>query len=408
MLRLLWDRFERRMVGDLPGQVRTSMHIDLFRSCAVGIMTSILLFIPVILVRLGASAEVIAAYYSAGYLGVFSTGVCLWLMRKWGMRVVSLSSWAVGRFVLFGGAFVTSAVGIAIVGTLHSFLEQWVEIVKPKLLEQLYPVQLRGRIMAFVQLVSACVIVFITPIVGFTLDRIGHPILMVVAGSFGLGAVLLVSQTMVRVGDRAFVVDNESSVFVSGLWRNRAFVLFLISVVLFGVGSLIPASIYPIVKVGRLGLTYYEIGLLGFLQSGAWVIGLLFGGWLTDRFGGLRSLQGVFLINTLFILPYVWAWNGWMLVPSFIAIGLVSAGMELWVTYTIIELAEPGLLPEYTAVCMMVIGGRGLIAPLIGVGLLRNGVSEPSVLIFGAMLSVCAAIVLCPAISYQKATGKVA
>ena len=408
MLRLLWDRFERRMVGDLPGQVRTSMHIDLFRSCAVGIMTSILLFIPVILVRLGASAEVIAAYYSAGYLGVFSTGVCLWLMRKWGMRVVSLSSWAVGRFVLFGGAFVTSAVGIAIVGTLHSFLEQWVEIVKPKLLEQLYPVQLRGRIMAFVQLVSACVIVFITPIVGFTLDRIGHPILMVVAGSFGLGAVLLVSQTMVRVGDRAFVVDNESSVFVSGLWRNRAFVLFLISVVLFGVGSLIPASIYPIVKVGRLGLTYYEIGLLGFLQSGAWVIGLLFGGWLTDRFGGLRSLQGVFLINTLFILPYVWAWNGWMLVPAFIAIGLVSAGMELWVTYTIIELAEPGLLPEYTAVCMMVIGGRGLIAPLIGVGLLRNGVSEPSVLIFGAMLSVCAVIVLYPAISYQKATGKVA
>ena len=396
------------MVGDLPGQVRTSMHIDLFRSCAVGIMTSILLFIPVILVRLGASDEVIAAYYSAGYLGVFSTGVCLWLMRKWGMRVVSLSSWAVGRFVLFGGAFVTSAVGIAIVGTLHSFLEQWVEIVKPKLLEQLYPVQLRGRIMAFVQLVSACVIVFITPIVGFTLDRIGHPILMVVAGSFGLGAVLLVSQTMVRVGDRAFVVDNESSVFVSGLWRNRAFVLFLISVVLFGVGSLIPASIYPIVKVGRLGLTYYEIGLLGFLQSGAWVIGLLFGGWLTDRFGGLRSLQGVFLINTLFILPYVWAWNGWMLVPSFIAIGLVSAGMELWVTYTIIELAEPGLLPEYTAVCMMVIGGRGLIAPLIGVGLLRNGVSEPSVLIFGAMLSVCAVIVLYPAISYQKATGKVA
>lgn len=324
------------------------------------------------------------------------------------MRVVSLSSWTVGRFVLFGGAFVTSAVGIAIVGTLHSFLEQWVETVKPKLLEQLYPVQLRGRVMAFVQLVSACVIVFITPIVGFTLDRSGHPVLMVVAGSFGLGAVLLVSKLMARVGDRVFVVDNSASVFVSGLWRDRAFVLFLISVVLFGVGSLMPVSIYPIVKVGRLGLTYYEIGLLGFAQSGAWVIGLLFGGWLTDRFGGLRCLQGVFLINTLFILPYVWAWNGWMLVPSFIAIGLVSAGMELWVTYTIIELAGPGLLPEYTAVCMMVIGGRGLIAPFSGVGLLRNGVSEPSLLIFGAMLSVCAAIVLYPAVSYQKAAGKVA
>ena len=403
-----WDRFEMRMVGVLPVQVRTSMHIDLFRGCAVSIMTSILLFIPVILGRLGASAEVIASYYSAGYLGVFSTGVCLWLMRKWGMRVVSLASWTVGRFVLFVGAFVTSAVGIAIVGTLHSFLEQWVEAVKPKLLEHLYPVQLRGRIMAFVQLVSACVIVFITPVVGFILDRSGHPVLMVVAGGFGLIATLLVSQIMARVGDRVFVVDYESSVFVSGLWRDRAFVLFLISLVLFGVGSLMPVSIYAIVKVGRLGLTFYEIGLLSFVQSGAWVIGLLVGGWLTDRFGGLRCLQGVFLINTMFILPYVWAWNGWMLVPSFIAIGLVSAGMELWVTYTIIELAEPGLLPEYTAVCMMAIGGRGLIAPLIGVGLLRNGVSEPSLLIFGAMLSVCAAIVLFPAMFYQKAAGKVA
>lgn len=393
----IWDRFEVRLVGVLPGQVRGSMHLDLLKTCALSVVTCITLFIPVILARLGASTEVISYFIAASYLGVFANGACLWFMRVWGMRVVSLASWAVGRFALFFGVFVSSAVGIALVATAHSFLENWVELVNPRLFEQLYPVQHRGRILAFVHLVAGGVVVCVTPIAGWILDRSGHQILMVVAGVCGLGAVVFAARLMSRVAEGTMVVDKAVSLLGREVLGDRSFVLFLVSLVLFGFGSLMPAALYPSVLVGRLGLAYAEIGMLGVLRTGAWLCVFLFGGWLTDRFGGLRCLRVVFLVNALVILPYVWAWNGWMLVPSFVALGVVIAGVDMWVMYTIIELADRSLLPQYTALCMMVIGGRGLVAPLVGLAMLRSGVSQVQLLIICSILTVSAAVILSPA-----------
>lgn len=402
----MWNSFEMRMVGILPWQIRSSMRLDVLRSSMLSIMATTLLFIPAVLGRLGASADLIASYYSAGYLGVIFSGACLWPMRKWGMRVVSLTSWTFGRVVWFLGVFVSSAAWLAVVISVHSFLELWVGLVNLKILEKLYPAQFRGRVMAFVHLVSAVVMISFTPVAGWILDRYGYQSLMIIAGCAGLGSVGLVAQLMVRVGSGLVVEERLSSDLVSGLWGDRAFVLFLISIVLYGLGSLMPASIYPIVQVNRLGLSYFDIGWLGFVRSFAWVIGLIFGGWLTDRYGGLRCLQGVFLINTMVMLPYVWASDGWMLVPSFIAFGIVIAGSELWISYSIIELADPAFLAEYTAVFMMLIGARGLVGPLLGVGLLRIGLSQGYLLLLGSVLTASASLVLFPAIAFQNAKAK--
>lgn len=401
-----WVRFEMSMVGILPRDTRSTMQLDLLRSCALSVQGTCLLFAPVILGRLGASAELIAGYTSAGYLGVFFSGLGLWLMRRYGMRVVSLASWSVGYFVLFLGGLVSSAFWLAVVMTLHSFLEQWVEVVNVKLVEQLYTARNRSRIVSFVKLLSAVVMVCFTPVAGFMLDKYGYRALVIFGAVFGFGAVIVVARIMRRVVDGLSLSDHVSLVVVSSFLRDSPFLLFLCAVVLFGFGTLMPASLYPIVQVRQLGLSYSNIGWLAFVRSVAWLIGLLFGGWLTDRFGSLRCLQGVFFINSIVILPYLWASSGWGLVPSFIAVGLVSAGNELWITYSIIDLAAPNLLPEYTAICMMVIGARGLIAPLLGVLLLQIGLSEEYLLVVGAVLTVLAASVLFPAIAGHRACNR--
>ena len=95
-----------------------------------------------------------------------------------------------------------------------------------------------------------------------------------------------------------------------------------------------------------------------------------------------------------------------MLVPSFIAFGIVIAGSELWISYSIIELADPAFLAEYTAVFMMLIGARGLVGPLLGVGLLRIGLSQGYLLLLGSVLTASASLVLFPAIAFQNAKAK--
>jgi MFS family permease len=143
---------------------------------------------------------------------------------------------------------------------------------------------------------------------------------------------------------------------------------------------------------------------LGFAQSFAWMMGYLFGGRLTDRFGGARCLQMTCAIHALVMLPYAWATQGWMLLPSFLAAGIASAGIDLWVNYTIIELADPARIPDYTTLCSMTIGARGLLAPFVGAGLLRLGLGDTGLFILSASLTWLAALNMRAVILYPKAT----
>jgi len=102
----------------------------------------------------------------------------------------------------------------------------------------------------------------------------------------------------------------------------------------------------------------------------------------------------VMRINLLiaFFVPfsYIWATNGWMLLPAFIAQGIISAGVDLGLINTSISLAEPDKVVEYAAVQATVIGLRGMIAPFIGVWLLRVGVADSIIFAVGSLLILVA------------------
>jgi MFS family permease len=151
------------------------------------------------------------------------------------------------------------------------------------------------------------------------------------------------------------------------------------------------SPLFPIVQVDRLNLSYTVVGLLGFVQSLFWFLGYLFGGRILDRIGGLRSLQIVFAFNALVILPYIWATQGWMLLPSFIAAGLVTAGADLAILYTVSNLAGPERVPEYAALNSTISGFRGLLGPFIGSMLVSIGWSYGAVFILSAGLTLAGA-----------------
>jgi MFS family permease len=170
--------------------------------------------------------------------------------------------------------------------------------------------------------------------------------------------------------------------------------LYLIGTLLFGLGALIPAALFPVIQVDRLNLSYTAAGLLGFVQSLFWFFGYLFGGKLLDKLGGIRCLQIVFVIQAIVILPYIWATDGWMLLPSFIAVGLVTAGADLASLYAIIELAGPKRVPAYTAISSTVAGLRGLIGPFLGSVLVTIGWPYWAVFWLSAALTLAGAGVL--------------
>jgi hypothetical protein len=102
----------------------------------------------------------------------------------------------------------------------------------------------------------------------------------------------------------------------------------------------------------------------------------------------------VFTLNALVILPYIWATKGWMLLPSFIAAGLVTAGADLAILYTVSNLAGPDHVPAYVALNSTVSGFRGLLGPFFGLLLVSIGWNYGAVFALSAFLTLAGAVVL--------------
>lgn len=86
-------------------------------------------------------------------------------------------------------------------------------------------------------------------------------------------------------------------------------------------------------------------------------------------------------------LAYIWATDGWMLLPAFVVQGLINAGVAVGLISTCIQLAESDKVMEYAAVQATVVGVRGEIAPFLGAALVRLGVADTQIFALGAMLS---------------------
>src|ERR1041384_1898369 len=261
-------------------------------------------------------------------------------------------------------------------------------------MEAIYPSHQRGRIMAMVRLSLVSLTFLITPLAGFILDHWGYRVLLPLAGFSGLGSSLTFFSLMRRIEDSPGTLPPIETSPWSILRSDLRMPIFLSGVLLFGLGLLISAPLFSVVQVDRLNLSYTQVAGLGLAQSIFWFLGYLFGGRLLDRLGGIRFLQIVFVINALAIVPYIWATRSWMLLPAFIAAGLVTAGADLAIMYSVIDLAGPERVPSYWAVTSIVSGFRGLLGPFIGSLLVKIGWPLWSIFLLSAALTLSASIVL--------------
>jgi len=77
-----------------------------------------------------------------------------------------------------------------------------------------------------------------------------------------------------------------------------------------------------------------------------------------------------------------------------LAAGLVTAGADLAILYTVSNLAGPDCVPEYAALNSTISGFRGLLGPFIGSVLVTLGWEYWGVFLLSAGLSLAGAVML--------------
>jgi predicted MFS family arabinose efflux permease len=361
------------VAGFLEPVVRRNMRIELAASVLYGLFYAVVQFIPVVLRRQGATPELLALFGSQSYLSLILAGVvAFWLGRKHPMRFVA-ACWLIGRSAFLLMAFVSQLGWFLVVTVVFQLLESFPGPIYARIVQTVYPAELRGRVMSLIKQGMALTLLLMTPLAGRMLDLFGYQVLFPLAALAGIAATLLFTRLRLDAAN-LLPAQRPSLRFV---WRipaqDRRFAVYLAGVVFFGLGGLLGSALYPLVQVDRLGLSYTELGLLALIQSLVWLLSYFYWGRAIDRGGGVRSLQLCAAFNAVVPLGYIWASQGWMLVPSFIAIGLTNAGTDIGFINAGIQLADPARVPEYSATQAMVIGLRGISGLFLGVALHNLG-----------------------------------
>ena len=375
-----WDRVERQMVGSLQHTVRINMRIELGASILFGLFYTVIQFIPVVLRRQGASPELLALFGSQSYLSLILAGFVAFGFGRLHPKRFAAACWLIGRSSFVWMAFVSQLGWFLAVTVVYQLMESFPGPIYARIVQKIYPAQHRGQVMSVIKMGMALTLVVLTPLAGYLLDRYGYQVIFPAAALAGVGSALLF--TRIHVDTRDLLPAQRPSLGFA--WRipaqDRRFAIYLLGVIFFGLGGLVGTALYPLVQVDRLQLSYTDLGLLALVQSFCWLFSYFYWGRAVDRRGGVRTLQLCAIFNAIIPLGYIFATGGWMLVPSFIAVGLTNAGTDLGFINASIQLADPARVPEYSATQAMVIGLRGIAGLYLGVGL--NNVGVPLGVIF--------------------------
>jgi predicted MFS family arabinose efflux permease len=380
--------------------------VELTATVIYGAFATILAFIPIVLRRLGASAEIIALYTALTYIGTVLAGPGLYLARQRRPLRMVVIVLALGRAAFLAAAVVTRDIGLVVLATFFWLCEGLPTPTYSGIVQRIYPLEVRGSIMAVVRVGMSVALLVLSPLAGRVLDGLGHRVLFPIAGALGVISALVFSRLRFDEGALRLSARPSFGDFGGILRRDRRFLWYLGAVVLFGLSALAPSAVIPLVQVDRLHISYTELGWLNLALSLVRLPGYFYFGRFVDRKGPVRCLQVACLLNVVVVLPYIWVTEAWMLVPTFVASGLVGAAVDLALINAAIQLAGPGRIQEYSALQSTVIGVRGMLGPFLGVALLRVGAGASTVFAVAGAMALLAALLLVrisePALNWEE------
>ncbi len=390
-LRALGARFETMLAGQLPAALRKNMMIELWVAVTYGIFYATTLpFIPVLLRRSGATAEMVALYTAQQFIGSVLTAFSIVLMRRRRTMNIIVVCWLISRSLILFFAFIVNPVWMLILGAGFWLLEAFPNPGYTRILQKIYPDGVRGKVMSTVRMGRIAAVVLITPLAGWALDHWGYRVLFPIGSIIGVIAVLIFTRLEVNEGPLPIRQTKTLNELWTILQTDKRFSYYLTTFGLYGAGSLMSWTVYPLVQVDRLQISYSTLGWLGLVQSIFWFFSYLFWGRLVDRHGGVWVLRLNCAFAMLMPLVYIFATTAWMLIPAFAVAGIISAGWDLGMITAGIQLAPEDKVTEYAAVQGTIIGLRGMIMPLVSVTLLRFGLPYSGVFAISILLMAVA------------------
>lgn len=304
----------------------------------------------------------------------------LWANMMEGRRKMpfATASWIVSRalFALF--YFATSAPVFVIVFVLLNVSASVAGPAYSALMKEVYPEGDRAKIMGFARVLCFIVYLVITPAAGWLLklDKDAYRYVFPIAAVFGVVSTLIFNRIRAheRTGDSSVPLHWFLWNSLKIMWQDGGFRWFSGAIFIYGFANFMASPVYTMYQADYLGVDTRWASIYSTASSLMMIIAYFYWGSFIDR----RRPEKVIAYQTLFYagipLGYALATQPWMLIPAFVLAGVLNAGVDLAYFSGVLYFAPTECLTQYQAIFALLMGVRGIVAPLLGAYLVEHHV----------------------------------
>ena len=363
--------FDRR----IPCESRSQYHYDSISNVLNGVFLGlVLIFLPVIARRMGASGKQIALITAAPFIGfLFSM---FWDRFSEGRKKVPFVSGicVLGCSVFFATSFVAGPLTMVAMVLVFHLIWSMKLPAYAGVMREIYPDKDRSRLMGYTRVKMALAMIIAAYVGGHLIQAYGYKYVFPLGALFGILSAFAFKRIKcvdehihVRAGKKFPLVEA-----LDLLKENKAFSRYLCILFLFGFGNLMAMPLYTIFLVDVLDIPNATVGKLGALFSLMWMISYFAWGEYMGKRHPLMVIPLVISSLALVPLTYFFATNIWYVVFAYAMLGIASGGLELAWFSCPLYFAGPNkeLASRYMAVNTTFNGIRGVIAPFVGIGLM--------------------------------------
>jgi MFS transporter, DHA1 family, staphyloferrin B biosynthesis exporter len=383
-----------RLLPGLDGLTKRNFILDFYSAAFYGLYDGLLFpFIAVIALRLGASnfeVGLLSAAQNASLLLSF-----YWGSLVQGKRLMPYVMWPnlIGRGVLLLMLFVDAPLPYVALIIAFWLTSSAGSAPYAGLIEKIYPTVYRGRLLGYVRVIMALCHLITVAMAGMLLDIGGHKLTLPLAAVFGLISTIVFTRVTEPPAAPVVGIRRMGLAEQLGLLMNdKVFLMWEIGFMVFGIGNLVLAPLYPIFQVKYLGLTNIQVSMVSSLWTVAWMVAYAVWGSVIDR-----KNPGTVLIIAVFFygltgLSY-WAGRSFyaVLLAALFA-GTAEAAFDVGWMSQCLRLA-PGRASVYSGIHLTVLGVRGLVGPFLGTALL-GWIGLTNAVLTGALMVLCGIVPL--------------
>lgn len=381
----------------VPASARAAYRLDRKASWLAGIYSGAIYPFTGVLARdvLHASALELSWMSSAPYIG--SLLAIFYARAIDGRRKVRsmVGPFMICRIILFCMLFAHSSTTFVILLAASQIVAGLAGPATAAVLKEIYPDDSRGRIMSYNRVALTLSAALVALPAGWLLKQqaVGFRVVFPIAAVIGMvgsltylriealyaeqWAALEAAATRKRrrslaalrqwIGETTCFLRDTFAIFRT----DRNYCWYAFSVFTYGFGTMMLSPLYPIFQVDRLQITTAQIGALAQISQVTMIFSYFYWGRYVDLTSPLRAVVINMLLNAGIPLVYFFSGSVWHLIPAFILVGVVNAGIDLSYFNSILTFANEENVSRYQALHSFMLGIRGTTGPFAGIGLMH-------------------------------------